>query len=231
MPRRPSFRTIKNEFLRVLDSAENLHAAVEPFCARTYDGMEVNPLHPSQARKVVALAFLSAVAGWDDYVECVFLRYLAGASDGRGRQATPRAGFAQDLSHAGDLVFGRPGFRPESNYLTWTPRDTRARAQLFFRSGEPFEGVFLSANQKLVDANAIRNRVAHNSPKARADFKKVALRHLGQPTDGTLPQGYAPGDLLVELAARGFPQFRRNITYFNAYIRTYRQLADELVPE
>ncbi len=230
MSRAPSFRSVKQEFHRVLRSAENLYAAVLPYCPRTYDGMGTNPLHPSQARRVVALSFLSAVAGWEDYLESVFLRYLAGASDSNGRRAIPRAGYASGLRHAQDLVFSRPGFRPHSDYVTWSPKDTRARAKLFFRSGAPFEDVILRTNQKLLDATVIRNRVAHNSKKARADFKRVALRHLGLPPGGTLSQGYTPGDLLVENAARGFPQLGRDLTFFEAYAQTFWGLADDLVP-
>jgi hypothetical protein len=36
-------------------------------------------LHPKHFRRIVELAFMSMVSSWEDFVEAVFVRYLAGA--------------------------------------------------------------------------------------------------------------------------------------------------------
>ena len=233
MPRQPSLRSVKATFRQVIDSSVNLFGTVEGLCKRDFDGIEDNPLHFVQARRVVGLAFLGTVAAWEDFLEASFVRYLAGAASPSGYRPAPRAGYAQSIQHAYSLVSGKRGFDPVSQFLSWsTISDVLARADLFFSHGVPFRPALSSAQQRLSDATRIRNRVAHSSLKARAEFKAVALQHLGRPAKGVLPRAFSPGDLLLETASRGFPSFSTGPEpYFIAYLNLYLELADRIAPE
>jgi hypothetical protein len=195
--------------------------------------MHENALHPSQARRVVALAFLGALAAWEDFVEAVFVRYLAGATSPSGHEVTLRAGRAVSISHAYELVSGQKDYDPLKRFLVWSsPKEIVARADIFFYQGQPFRSAVGHWRDRLQDASVIRNRVAHHSQKARREFKAVALGHLGRPKTGKLTQGYSPGDLLVETSVRGFTSLEKEwrANYFLAYLNMFVDLADRLVP-
>lgn len=231
MGRKPALATVKQNFDSTILSAANLYAAVLPFIARTYESIMDNPLHANQARRVVALGFLGALAAWEEFVESVFVRYLADATSPGGYQARQRAGAAVSLQHAYELVAGQSGYDPQRHYLSWSsPSDVLARADIFFYQGQPFRAAFGHWRERLQDAAKIRNRVAHASQKARREFKSVALKHLGKAKDGKLPQGYSPGDLLVEPADRGFGALGEQPNYFIAYMNMFLDLSEKLVP-
>jgi len=231
MPRTPSVRSLTDAFGRTLDSAGNLYGAVEAFCERTYEGMYENPLHPNQARRVVGLAFLGVVAAWEEFQEAVFVRYLAGARAPSGFMPAARAGTAQSLQHAYDLLAGVHEFKITTQYLTWSStKEVIGRAKIFFSHGSPFVGALTHWQDRLGDAFSIRNRIAHGSRKSRSDFKRVALQHLGRPLTAKLSQGYSAGDLLMERAARGFPSLPAQPTYFLAYLSMFSDLQERLVP-
>ena len=231
MPRPPSMATVWQSFQTTIDSSENLYGAVGQFCLRTYEGITQNPLHPTQARRIVSLAFLGTVAAWEQYLEAVFVRYLAGARSHTGYHPHLRAGTAQNLQHAYDLLSGKFEFKTDSQYLTWSsPSDVIRRAKIFFTNGHPFNAALTHWQDRLRDAIRIRNRIAHTSGKSRAEFKQVALAHLGRAPNARLSQGYSAGDLLLETAARGLdPKFRQG-TFFEAYMEMFRDLAQRLTP-
>ena len=228
MARPPAIGSVARSFYAALESASGLAAAVQPFCARTYDGIRENPLHPNQARRVVALSFLAASAAWEEFVGAVFVRYVAGAASPGGYRPPLLMGRAPSLDHAYKLVAGKHDYDPESRFLTWGPEETLARTRLFFRSGSAFEHALAGATRQLKDAAIIRNRVAHASQKCRADFIDTARRLLGV---AQLSQGYGVGDLLLERPRRPLHVHQTAATYLDAHLFMFHHLANAIAPE
>jgi len=232
MARKAALGTVRSTLIGAVGSSLNLFATVESFCKRTYGGMHDEPLYPSQARRVVGLAFLASLAAWEEYVEAVFVRYLAGASAPSGYTPTPRGGTAVGIDHSYELITGSLGFDPDTSILSWSsPNRVIERSEIFFYQGQPFKGAIGKWNKQLQDASKIRNRVAHASSKCRSEFKSVALQHLGRDPKAKLSQGFSAGDLLLDTGQRGFPASNPAITYFEAYMNMFLDLADRLTPE
>src|SRR6185503_2352828 len=148
MARAPAIGSVTRAFYVALRSASGLAAAIRPFCARNYEGIRANPLHPSQARRVIALSFLAASAAWEEFVGAGFSRYVAGATAPSGYGPTLLMGRAPSLEHAHKLVAGRHDYDPESRFLTWGPDETLARVRLFFRAGSAFEPAISGATRQ-----------------------------------------------------------------------------------
>ena len=231
MAKKPALKTARSSFLASIDSAENLFAAASPFIRKTYAGLTQNALHPEQARRVVALAFLAAVSAWEEFVEFSFTRYLAGAKSLNGSQPVPRAGFSASVRHSYELLAGVSAFNPDRQYLNWGVSETLKRAHLYFAGGQPYSGVLGSQQQRLSDAFIIRHRVAHSSRKARSDFRKVAIQ-LVAPGASKLRQGYSVGELLISPAVRGFGSQAKSqgISIFEEHLKLFRHLGARLVP-
>ncbi len=239
MAQNPSATSVRRRYERQVSSALNLFEAVRRYCSNEapHDAMHSNPLHPGQAKKVVALAFLQVVAGWEYFIEQVFVRYMAGAEFGGHPPLSPRIGVCNTIGTAYEILFGTPNKSPSGDYLTWTTHRTLERADLFFANGHPFRKPIIERQERLADAVKIRNRVAHDSDKSKNDFKKVALKHLGQ-KDQLPRRGYMVGDLLIEPAVRFFPAFVQEgsrlgddtLSFFEAYLRMYMDMAMCIAP-
>jgi hypothetical protein len=227
MARPPAFGSVSRNFYAALNSAVGLASAIRPFCARNWEGIRENPIHPSQARRVIALSFLAATAAWEEFLGAVFVRYVAGASSASGYRPTLLMGRAPSLDHAYKLVAGRHDYDPESRFLTWGPDETLARVRLFFRSGSAFENAIKGANRQLKDASIIRNRVAHASQKCRTDFIDTARRLLQRTQLG---RGYGVGDLLLAKPPLPLHRHPRSATYLDAFLFMFHGLADEIAP-
>lgn len=227
MAKRPAIGSVHRSFYSALESASDLASAVLPFCARGYEGIHENPLHPTQARRVVALSFLAASAAWEEFVGAVFVRYVAGATSPSGYSPVLLMGRPPSLEHAFKLVSGRHDYDPESRFLTWGPDETLARMGLFFRSGSAFENAIRGAARQLKDAAIIRNRVAHASRKCRTDFVATARRLLGK---AQLSQGYSVGDLLLSKPRSPLHHHSKPATYLDAYLFMFHQLAEAIAP-
>src|SRR5690606_3881977 len=137
----------------------------------------------------------------------------------------PKYGRAQTISHAYELLSQDSGYDPQMNYLKVSVARWVWRTADFFFSQHHY-GLRSGKTDLLADANRIRNRVAHDSDKSKADFKTAAVRFL-QPTDGNLTHGYSPGELLLSTATRNFGAQINNagLSHFEAYMRTFESLA------
>jgi len=228
MANRTRLITVKNEFVADLISAHGLFHAVASLAdkKKTYDAIQGwEPLHPAQARRVMALAFMNTVNAWENFVESTFIRYMAGARSPNGYQPTLRAGPCASLQHAGQLLKCSIGFSFESDYLSWSSwTAVTNRAKLFFAHGRPFSSIHDRDLTKLQLAVSIRNRVAHSSKKARADFVKVAKQYTGRTT---LRQGYDVGNLLLEK-----PRTAKSAadSCFDDFFSVFVALADTIAP-
>ena len=228
MPGRPQ----KVDHLRLnlaadIESARSLATAALQLQAVNQPGR----LHPKHVRRIVELAFLGVVAEWDGFVEQAFVRYLCGAATNTGCAPTLAVGRARNIQHAYAIVSQSATYNPTQQYLRFSDaRWTLQKAGFFFAGVTPFDALRAHL-ARLQDAVAIRNRVAHNSSKSRADFKGVALAYVN-PGGGTLSQGYRAGDLLLTPATRHFggSPITPGRTYFDAFLDMYDQLALRVVP-
>ena len=227
--RPPKVDHIKNDFLRKVDSAINLVVTV-----RAMEGINPrlpNKLHSQHVRRIVELAFMGVVASWEEYLELIFVRYLAGSITQNGFTPVFKAGKANNLPHAYRILSGNSRYDPSKDYLKFSdPKWVADKADFFFERGQPFDCI-RNFSERLQDASSIRNRVAHSSEKCRDEFKKVAIKFI-QPASGNLTQGYRSGDLLLDSAVRHFGQqaIQNNWSFFIAYMENFKALAHKLVP-
>lgn len=230
--RPPAVDHLLDRFIAASRSARDLVQKVSTLSS-------VNPntpqprLHPEQARRVVELAFLGLVSSWDEFLEQTFVRYLAGAKTSSKYAPRLRIGNTNGIHHAYHVITGKPDFDPSRSYSKFhDPRWVIDTAKIYFELGAPYATALHPSLAVLNHAIKLRNRVAHNSSKARADFKMSAREHLGLGTDAPLAQGYSVGDLLVAPASHIFGKQAgaKGWTYFRAYNARLRKLARNIVP-
>ncbi|MCG2721349.1 MAG: hypothetical protein L6290_04950 [Thermodesulfovibrionales bacterium] len=232
MARFPALQTVVNTFHTKVSSSVELYKLVEMWAYGTWEAIQgAEVFYPSQARKVVSLAFLYVVVGWEDFVEACFVRYLAGASSPSGYKPSLRLGACDSLAHAYETISGVRGFDPEKNYLNWSDwKNVMDKAYIFFEKGKPFSLLTDQEKQRLSDAFSIRNRIAHSSRKCQQEFIKIAKQHLGLRPNEALRQGFDVGQLLIEISNRGFPQ-RKPEPFFMQYMNMFLEMTNKLAPK
>jgi hypothetical protein len=163
---------IANSFLKSLRVAEKMAGPVFPQCAYSFESFNENTFHPTVASKIVGLAFLSIVAAWEEYVELAFLGYMCCARSQTGYAPGLLVGACKSKRHAMNVLTAAFGPSIGARNLRWQDFEwVQHVAKFFFRKGAPFTQVDTRFVEWLKDAIIIRNRVAHNSKKARATFK------------------------------------------------------------
>lgn len=230
--RPPLLGHVREDFLNATDSARSLFKAVSLLGA-IHPNAAGPKLHPQQCRRIVELAFLGVVSSWEEFLEQTFVRYLAGAKADDGYAPGLRLGKASDITHAYQLISADPNYDPKKHYSRFSdPKWVIATAKNYFVQGAPFATKLHANLDMLQHAVTIRNRVAHNSLKAREDFKRTARLHLGLAKDAPLRQGYSAGHLLSDEARVLFGQRARDKhwSYFFAYALTLRNLARSISP-
>lgn len=173
---------------------------------------------------------MGVVAAWEEFLEDSLVRYVAGAKAKAGYKPAPKYGLASSIPHAYELLSRDPSYDPEKHYLKVSdPKWVKTSADFFFKN-HPFTYVHAKSDL-LLHANSIRNRVAHDSTKCRADFKATAV-HFLHPPNGKLTQGFSAGALLSAPVKRHFPQpaIQAKLTHFEAYAQLYEDLAAMVVP-
>jgi hypothetical protein len=204
-----------------------------------YESFNEQPYQPRVAQKVVGLAFLSGVTAWDEFIEHLFLGYMAGDQDRSGYAPTLILGPCRNRSHA-VRVLGAVGAGDPQRLLRWSDWSWVTHvASVYFRAGEPFSRVKESLVSRFRDAQVIRNRVAHHSANARRQFKKCVNALLGQSKNQPLPRGFSPGEFLACIPPEGqFPPFtilpRDQHTwgdFFECFVSMYFEAAMMLCPE
>lgn len=230
MPGRPpKVDHVREAFRREITTARNLVQAIDAL-PRTASRSARVGIHPKHVRQVVELAFMGVVAAWEEFLERALVRYVAGASCDSGYSPTHKYGSGNSLTHAYELLSQSSNYDPQRDYLKVSDPRWVWRTADFFFARHPF-GNLNSKSELLTKANSIRNRIAHESDKCKADFKDAAIWFL-QPASGQLTQGYGPGALLTSPVQRRFPQpiVQANTTHFEAYMSLYEELANVLVP-
>lgn len=233
MARPPALTTVSSQLAKTLTSAEELYRAVKRFGDGTRDSINGREaLFPGQARRVVALAFLQSVIGWEDFVEAVFVRYLAGAESPAKYRPSLRLTAAKSLSHAFQLASGDPDYDPQKHYISWNKwKSVESLAKVFLDAGRPFTNITEQEKQRLGDCVVIRNRIAHNSLKCKSHFIEVSKTHLGLPATGKLAQGFSPGQLLLTSSNRLFGKNAPVKPFFEHYLDTIRSCSNRICPQ
>lgn len=233
MARPPALTTVRSQFENALDSAEELYLVVKPIADGTWNSINGwEALFPGQARRVVSLAFLQSVIAWEDFVEAVFVRYLAGAKSPSAYRPTLRLAAAKSLTHALQLASGDPDYDSQKHYISWNKwKNVESLAKVFFEAGRPFTRLTDHEKQRLADCVVIRNRIAHSSPKCKTDFIKIAKNHLGLSEAGKLPQGFSAGYLLLTQSNRLFGATSAVRPFFEQYMALIRSCADRICPK
>lgn len=220
---------VRNDFISSVDQSIALVRAIKalPTKVRTTNA---TGLHPTYVDQVVSLAFMGIVASWEEFLERTAVRYLTGAETGSGYQPKLKYGKADTIKHAYELLSLDSDYKPDKSYLKVTDTKWLRRVADFYFSSHPYSA--LQNNTDLLkNANKIRNRVAHDSTKCKADFKAAAIWFL-QPANDTLTQGYGPGRLLQAPVQRHFGNaaVQKNLSHLEAYVEFYKRLAKKIVP-
>ncbi len=180
-----------------LNTSLRIYHPARTWMRYSYESFGENPYQPRVAQKVVGLAFLSAVSAWEEFVERVFLGYLAGAIAGNGYAPKLTVGPCRNRSHA-LRILGAVGGGDPQRFLRWNDWAwVKHVASVYFRDGEPFACLDEVTVARLRDAQVIRNRVAHDSAKARSQFKRCVNALQGCLLDQPLPRGFSPGEFLA----------------------------------
>ena len=230
MPGRPpEVEHVKRTFKAEVASARTLVDAVKTIPPKVRPTAAIG-LHPKHLEQIVELAFMGVVSAWEEFLERTLVRYAAGAKCASTYAPTPKFGLANSMDHAYIVLSQNPGFNSTKDYLKANdPRWVRSTAEFLF-STHPY-GCLQNKTELIKHASSIRNRVAHNSTKCRADFKATAI-YFTQPPNDTLPQGYNPGKLLLSTVTRHFDRhsIQQRISHIAAYFRMFELMADEIVP-
>lgn len=130
--------------------------------------------------------FLRVFTEYEADLERLFLHYVTGGASISARHARSYLA-ARDETHARRMVVN--GFR----FLSWAkPSAVRETAKNYLENGWPITDVLASKTQDITDCEKIRNRIAHRSVEAAADFAAVQ-RNLFQ-TERVFP--ITPGHVL-----------------------------------
>ena len=158
----PSLKSIIARFEERLSSSEALFNSVYAVASGDEPAKE-GCLSRSQSSRVVSLAFLQMVTAWEDFVECIFLRYMIGAESPSGYKPRLLQAKPKNLDAAFELLCEGK----EKHYLSWSnSRKIRKRAKVYFDKGEPFQVI---RGDHFKDIFTIRNRIAYCSDASKEE--------------------------------------------------------------
>lgn len=227
----------RSDLFAALDTACRIYAPARDMCRFTSESFDESPYQPNVAAKVVGLAFLSACAAWDDFVEEVYFGYLSGYPSPSGYLPKLLSGPARNKGHALLLAAGDSNPRDAERKLRWSSfKWVRSLSGVHFHKDNVFMRVAEADLAWLELAQIVRNRVAHNSEKAKHQYKVALNKLMGQPDDLALPKGFAPGKFLIYTTANDpvLAPLRLDEYHwgdvFERYVSLWRRLAAQLSP-
>jgi hypothetical protein len=227
--RPPKLEAALRAFDSIRKSSDELVADISPFLVGSYQHGKL-PLKRKQAERIVSFAFLTLVAGWEEFLSGAFLRYMMGASAPNRWKPTLIGGRSANLLDASRSLTGKPQFDPENRYYEWKDWATVIRdAKKYFDSGEPFVQVPNQDQVLLGYAQSIRNRVAHRSKKCLAEFRSAARPHLGLATSAKVPSGIDAGRLLSAPVSHVFAP-SPGLRYYDAYSDLLHRMSRLIAP-
>ena len=166
---------------------------------------------------LVELCFLRAFIAWEAFLEDSFIIYLHGKKSPKGF-SPKRYAMPKDTKHSMDLIFGG------ERYTDWASRDkVVARANRFFKNGEPYSSVLENIAQDLKEMKTIRNSIVHASVSSREKFKSLVR---GRIRGGTFPSGLTVGGFLNG----NNPAASNPISFLEYYIEALRKAGNDIAP-
>jgi hypothetical protein len=119
------------------------------------------------------MSFLVVFIAWEEFLESTFEQYV---TLGLRRTSVIHSKIQVDnLATARDIIRGDR--RP---YVEWSdPDQTRMRAKIFFKDGEPYESALAAALIHLKRMRTIRNHSVHHSQHAANLFKNMVREIYG----------------------------------------------------
>lgn len=192
-------------------------------CRRDYDNIRFADYHPVVAAKIIGLAFVSALTAWEDFLSEVFLGYMCGYQSPNGYAPRLRTGASHNRTHAIQVLTGEANPKEAERRTRWsTIRWVQSVAPIHFRAGDPFTSMDRHVTLHMEWATSIRNRIVHNSDKARAQFKDVANRLLQRPANTPIGRGFSPGQLLIAHSLDTFPAVELDYEFCETWGRQFR---------
>ena len=218
----PSLKSLIKRFEERLSSSEELFNSVYAVASGDEPAKD-GSLSRSQSSRVVSLAFLQMVTAWEDFVECIFLRYMIGAESPSGYKPRLRQTKPKNLDAAFELLC--EGKKLE--FLKWSNSDKiRDRAKIYFEKGEPFQVI---RGDHFKDIFTIRNRIAHCSGVSKEHFIELAKLYRNGKSTTKLKGGYRVDHLLVECPTRRWPNKSKQ-PLFMRYLKMLREAAQIIAP-
>lgn len=226
MSQKPNLNTVRNQFLKKIHSAEKIYE-----CSTNLKQKHL--LHPTQAHKIIELAFLSMVGSWEEFLGASFMRYLCASKSPSGFTPPINQGMKQpSLKTAFKTLFKElKGWEPTlgRDYLSLTNIDKVTKAaKRFFVNGEPYSQTLTEYKSQLGIAQKARNRIAHDSEHCKKEFN-----HVVKEMRGTLRSGYSVGLFLLGSPQPVFlpaTEEAHQTDLFTAYANLYAKLALEIAP-
>jgi hypothetical protein len=215
-----SFKSTIKRFEERLSSSEELFNSVYAVASGDEPAKE-GCLSRSQSSRVVSLAFLQMVTVWEDFVECIFLRYMVGAESPSGYKPRLLQAKPKNLDAAFELLCEGK----EKDYLSWSnSRKIRKRAKVYFEKGKPFQVI---QGYHFKNMFTIRNRIAHCSGSSKKAFIKLAKSYRNDKSTERLKGGFRVDHLLVECPTRRWPNKSKQPLFLH-YLRMLREGANFL---
>jgi hypothetical protein len=179
-------------------------------------GNDVVHVGRRRVEELAGLALLRINLAWESLLEDTFVRYMCGAVSPSGYKPILLGARRRSIGSATALVLGG------SRYVSWSRAATVQRASVHFDSGDPYATALAGARATLEDMATVRNRIAHASDYAAAEFAAVVRRRVGY-----VPRGMTTGRfLLTPIAYPGGGGLR----FVDLYINTLLASAAVVVP-
>ena len=198
MKGQPSQLRARTNFIAALETACRIYAPARKMCIFSYESFSETPYQPNVASKIIGLAFLSAVAAWEDFVKEVYLGYLCGYPAPNGYRPKLHSDPAKNKAHALLLAAGESKPAEAERKLRWNSfKWIKSLSEVHFTKESVFLRVTADDILWLDLAQVVRNRVAHNSNKAKQQYKSTLNQLMRQPLNTPLPRGFALGKFLI----------------------------------
>lgn len=190
MPRSPVIKSLA-WFKARLDGESNKLKQLD--LLQVKQGKRLSPLPKTVKEKFAESSFLLVFSSWESFLEDTFLAYMCSGQTATGYHPESFVK-CKDFEHAKNLL------KADRRFIRWTlPSETKERAGLWFKTGEPYESALAAVSTQLELMRHIRNGIAHDSSDAKDKFR-TAVRHIL----GFVPRRITPGSLLLMACPGGF---------------------------
>jgi hypothetical protein len=189
---------LAGEFGREVDRAVDIARAGETIRAGAPAGSVARrELTSARIAALYELAYLRVFIAWEQFLEESFFRYLCGYASAAGPPVLLQAPFRS-------IVDARAAVLGGQQYVSWAdPRVVEQRSRAFMQNGL-HEVVVRASRARLQAFAAVRNRIAHGSAYARAQFDRATMAVLA----GRRYRGSIVGSFLRDWRPHSLPAER-----------------------